>query len=94
MTTFFMLGKYSSEAMKEISMDRTEKSVSLINELGGKVQSMHALLGGYDFALIVEFPKIDIAMKASLGLNLLTGISFTTFPAVSVDDFDKVIGKK
>ena len=92
MTTFVMIGKYSSEAIRDISSNRTERAIELIKELGGKLHSMYALLGGFDVILIAEFPKLEVAMKASLGLSLLTGISFTTFPAVSIDDFDKMIG--
>ena len=92
MQTFFVIGKYSSDAIKDMSPDRTEKSIGLIKELGGEVKSMYALLGGFDFVMIVELPNNDIAMKVSLGLSVLTGISFTTYPAVGVDDFDKIIG--
>ncbi len=92
MQTFVMLGKYSAEAVKDISANRTEKAVGLIKELGGKVLSMYALLGGYDLVLITEFPSLQVAMKASLGLDILTGISFSSYPAISVADFDKMLG--
>ena len=32
-------------------------------------------------------------MKASVALSKLTGISFTTSPAVPVEDFDKMIAQ-
>jgi len=32
-------------------------------------------------------------MKASIALNKLTGISFTTSPAVTVEDFDKFVSE-
>jgi len=93
MATFFLLGNYTLDGVKGMSPDRTDKAVSLIRELNGEVRSMYALLGGYDFVLIVELPTIDAAMKTSLGLTLLTGISFKTLPAVTVDDFDRIIGE-
>jgi len=93
MNTYFLFGKYSSESIKEISADRTEKAVSLIKELGGKVMGMYALLGGYDVVIIAQFATLQDAMKASLGLAILTGISFSTYPGVEVDDFDKMIGE-
>ncbi len=92
MHTFIMIGKYSAEAIKEISADRTEKTLGLIREVGGKLHSMYAVLGGHDVVIIAEFPDNQTAMKVSLGLNMLTGIDFSTYPAVSVDDFDKLIG--
>lgn len=93
MTRCLMMGKYSPESIKDISPNRTEKAVNLIKELGGKVSSMYALLGGFDLLFIVDFPKLETAMKASLALTLLTGISFTTYPTISVEEFDKLASK-
>lgn len=90
MTSFLMFGKYSSEALKKISSKRTEKAIHLINSYGGEVISMYAMLGEYDLLLIVNFPDIQQAMKASIALNKMTAISFTTSPAVSVEEFDKL----
>ena len=36
MSIFLMFGKYSSEAMKDISSDRTEKAREVIQKNGGK----------------------------------------------------------
>ncbi len=93
MSRFFMLGKYSSEAVKGLSSERTNEAVSSIEKLGGKVDSMYALVGGYDLVLVVDFPGLEEAMKASIVLNKLTGISFSTFPAVTVEQFDKMIAE-
>ncbi|MBL7074773.1 GYD domain-containing protein [candidate division KSB1 bacterium] len=93
MSTFFMFGKYSSGAVKEMSAERTKKAVGLIEKSGGEVDSMHALLGGYDLVLIVNFPGTEEAMKASIALSQLTGVSFSTFPAITVEQFDKMIAE-
>lgn len=93
MTRCLMMGKYSPESIKDISPNRTEKAVNLIKELGGKVTSMYALLGGFDLLFIVDFPKLETAMKASLALTLLTGISFSTYPTITVEEFDKLASK-
>lgn len=87
-----MLGKYSPEAIKGISAERTKKAVSLIEKSGGKVNYMFALLGNYDLALIVDMPGVSEAMKTSIALTDLTGIAFTTSAAISVEEFDKVVG--
>jgi len=39
MATFFMFGKYSLEALKEMSPERTDKIVSLIKKCGGEVKN-------------------------------------------------------
>lgn len=92
MAIFLMLGKYSSEGIKEISRERTGKVVDLIEKSGGKVNSMYALLGEYDIVLVTDFPGISQAMQVSVNLAKMTGISFTTLPAVTIEEFDKLVG--
>jgi uncharacterized protein with GYD domain len=91
MAIFFMFGKYTPEARREISAERTQKSIEAINKLGGEVNAMHALLGPYDLLLCVSLPGIDDAIKASLKLSDLTGVSFTTSPAVTIEAFDRLV---
>ena len=91
MTTFLMFGKYSAQAIKEMSPERTQKAVGLIKQLGGEVKAMYALLGETDLLLVVNLPGVESAMKASLALGKMTGIAFTTCPAVSVEEFDKLV---
>ncbi|MFA5224908.1 MAG: GYD domain-containing protein [Candidatus Omnitrophota bacterium] len=91
MAKFFMYGKYTKEALGDISKDRTSKALEVIAKVGGKVNSMYALLGKYDIVLIADFPGVAEVMKASIALNKLTNISFTSFPAVSIEEFDKIM---
>jgi uncharacterized protein with GYD domain len=91
MATYLMFGKYTAEALKGISAGRTAKAAELINKLGGKVLSQYALLGEKDLVLIVDFPTTDGAMKASIEISKLTGIGFSTSPAVPVDAFDQMV---
>ena len=90
MATFIMLGKYSAESAKGIAPERTGKIVEQIKKVGGESKSMYVLLGEYDLLFIVDFPDIREAMRASVALNRLTGISFTTSPAITVEEFDKL----
>lgn len=93
MATFLMFGKYSAEALKQMSSKRTGEAVNLIKKFGGEVKAMYALLGEKDLVFILTFPEMEQAMKASVTLSKLTGISFTTLPAVTVEDFDKMMAK-
>lgn len=93
MPIFLMFGKYSSEAMKGISSERTEKAQALIKQHGGKVVSMYAVLGEHDLVFTLEFPNAERALAASVALRSLTGITFTTSPVVDVEEFDKLMGK-
>jgi len=93
MPIFMMFGKYSSEALKGISPERTDKAVEVIKKNGGKVISMYAVLGEHDLVLTLDFPDSEKALAASVALNKLTGITFTTSPVVEVEKFDKLIAE-
>ena len=93
MPIFMMFGKYSSEALKGISSERTDKAVEVIKKNGGKVISMYAVLGEHDLVLTLDFPDSEKALAASVALNKLTGISFTTSPVVEIEKFDKLIAE-
>ena len=93
MPIFMMFGKYSPEALKGISPERTDKAVEVIKKNGGKVISMYAVLGEHDLVLTLDFPDSEKALAASVELNKLTGITFTTSPVVEVEKFDKLIAE-
>ena len=88
MSTYFMFGKYSSESLKGVSEKRTTRVLSTIKKMGGQVKDVYALLGSSDVVLIVDFPGVKEAMKASFILSQLTSIAFTTSPAIKVEEFD------
>jgi uncharacterized protein with GYD domain len=89
-----MFGKYSSDAVGKISAKRTENAAAIVGDCGGEIKAGYALLGETDLVLIVDFPGVKEAMKASVELTKLLGISFTTAPAVTVEEFDKLIERK
>ncbi len=91
MTTFVMLGKYSSESVQGISAARTKNATDLIRGFGGEVRSIYALLGEKDLVVIVDLPGIEAAVKASVALSKATGIAFTTCPAIEVKTFDAIM---
>jgi len=94
MATFLMLGKYSSDSLRQISSKRTEKALKLVRRLGGEVRSVYALLGDYDLAVVVDLPGNEKALEVSLALGKLTGISFKTSPAVAVEEFDVLAARE
>ncbi len=90
MTTFFMFGNYTPEAIKEISINRTEQAIEIIRQQGGEVKGVYALLGEHDLLFCVNLPDVEAAMKASISLTKSTGISFKSCPAVKVEVFDRL----
>jgi len=67
------------------------RSSLLIKKFGGEVDSMYAMLGANDLLFIINFPNIEQAIKTSVAVSKLTNISFTTSPAVTVEEFDKMM---
>jgi uncharacterized protein with GYD domain len=91
MATYLMFGKYSLKSIDAISAKRTDKTIALIKQNGGELKAGYAMLGDIDLVLIVDLPDTERAMKTSVALSKLLGISFSTVPAVNVADFDKLM---
>ena len=91
MAIFIMCGKYSLDAVKKISADRTNKTMDLIKKHKGSVKGMYAMLGEKDLLFILELPSVEAAIQVSVALSKMTGIAFSTAPAVTVADFDKLM---
>ncbi len=92
MATYLMFGKYSVDSAKAISSKRTAQAMDVIKKYGGEFKTGYAMLGDIDLVLVVELPDTQRAMQTSAGLTKLLGISFTTAPAVTVEEFDKLMG--
>ena len=93
MSIFMMFGKYSTDALKKASEERTKKAVKIINKNGGKVISMYAVLGEHDLVFTLDFPDAEKALSTSVALNILTGISFVISPVVDVEQFDRLVSE-
>ncbi|MDD5723527.1 MAG: GYD domain-containing protein [Syntrophales bacterium] len=93
MPIFMMFGKYSKEALRSASPERTKKAVEIIKENGGKVVSMYAVAGEHDLVFTLDLPDIHAALAISVALGKLTDISFATSPVVDVEQFDKLLSK-
>lgn len=93
MPIFMMFGKYYQDSIKGATLQRTKKAVKIIEKNGGKIISMYAVMGEHDLVLTLEFPNAEQALSASIGLNKLTGISFTTSPVVEVEKFDSLLSR-
>jgi len=91
MAIFIMCGKYSLDAVKKISADRTTKTMDLVKKHKGTVKGMYAMLGEKDLLFILDLPSVEAAMKVSVSLSKMSGIAFTTSPAVTVAEFDKLM---
>ncbi len=91
MATYLMFGTILPETTKVISAKRTDDANALIRKYGGELKAAYALLGNVDFVVVVEFPDNERAMQASIGLTRLLGFPFRTAPAITVEQFDKLM---
>jgi uncharacterized protein with GYD domain len=92
MSTYLLFGKYNADSIKAISSERTKAAENVIHANGGSYHSGYALLGDVDLVLIVDLPDTERALQTSAELTRLLGISFSTAPAVNVEDFDRLMG--
>jgi uncharacterized protein with GYD domain len=76
-----------------MSAERTESAVEAIEQCGGQVEAMYATLGPYDLVFVISFPTVEDAMKCSVFLSRMTGIAFTSAPAVLVEQFDEMMSE-
>lgn len=90
MTSFFLFGSYTQEALDGIDAGRTKKAEEIITGYGGKLRSVYALLGEYDIVMIADLPGVPEALQISIALTRDTGIAFSSCPAVAVADFDRL----
>lgn len=89
---YLMLGKYTLEGLKGAKAARTKKVMEFIKKESGRVIGSYALIGTYDLALIVDLPSNEALVKVSTEITKLTGVGFSTSPAMSVEEFDKIVG--
>ena len=94
MTTFIITGRYSTEGIKQISVERTTKATEIAEQCGGKIVATYATMGETDLLAIMEFPDVHEAIKASVDLNRALGISFSSVPAIRIEEFDNLVGTK
>ena len=92
MATYLLFGKYSAEALKGISAKRSEDAKALFTKHGGELKAAYATLGGIDLVMVADLPDNARAMAASAALAKATGIGFTTAPAITIEEFDKLAG--
>lgn len=90
MSTYLMYGKYNPGSLSKISRERTDKALEMIKENGGQIRSSFALFGDNDLLFIISFTENKDAIKTSVELGKILDISFTTYPAITIDEFDEL----
>jgi uncharacterized protein with GYD domain len=89
MPVYVTLGKYTSEAMKNINEvpDRLQQNTRLIESKGGKLVAFYGLMGEWDILAITEFPDEKSAMSALLTIGKAGRLATHTMTAVAGEEF-------
>jgi len=90
MSTYLMYGKYNPGSLGKISRERTDEALKLIKDNGGEIKSSYALFGDHDLLFIISFTENKDAIRTSVELGKILDISFTTLPAITIDEFDEL----
>lgn len=85
MPKFLMCGSCPPEALREVGVGYKEKVEEVIGEYNGRIDAMYSTLGEYDLILFADLPDIESVMNVSMELNKLTGIAFSSSPAVELE---------
>jgi uncharacterized protein with GYD domain len=94
-STFVILCNYTEQGAKrirEISKTTAEdKWKDVIQKSGGKLVAFYALLGSYDFVVILEYPSDEIALQRLLTVAMQGDIRTTTCKAFTGVEFAKIV---
>jgi len=67
-----------------------EKIGKIIEQEGGVLEQVFAIMGPWDFFAIVKYPDTETAFRVLAKIGLLEVVQTETFPAEPVETFTKV----
>ncbi len=86
MSLYFLLGSLTHDGQRmlhgnpDLIVDRTRD----LKIPGAEILGQYAVLGRYDFVMIVEADDNDAVARVSLELGMLTGLHLETLPAIPI----------
>lgn len=89
MALFIRLTRLTPQAVKNVrNLQKIRDEARVIMERnGGKVLSLYATLGPYDFVAVFEAPDVKTAAKISALLAETGNFEAQTLPAIPIDEF-------
>ena len=86
MSLYFLLGTLSSTGRKMIHNDPEllVKCTRNIDIPGAEILGTYAVLGRYDFVMMVEADGNDAVARISLEIGVGTGLHIETLPAIAI----------
>ena len=95
MPTYISLMTLTEQGIKEINKapQRIADAAKGLEALGGKLVSIYAVMGEYDYVAIAEAPSDEVAMTFLLVLGGMGNTRTTTLRAFSKEEFAALIEK-
>jgi uncharacterized protein with GYD domain len=66
-----------------------EKIKTIVEEEGGQLETIYAMMGPWDFFAIVKYPDTEAAFRVLAKIGLLEVVKTETFPVEEVEVFVK-----
>ena len=94
MPHYVVLGNYTDKGIQAVKAapGRMAGAAERVEQLGGKIESIHFTLGMYDFVGIFEFPDDETMLRFSMGTGKEGNIRFTTLRAFPKSQAVELIG--
>ena len=95
MPTYISLINFTDQGIRSFkdSPKRAKAFTVMVEQMGGKVKSLHWTLGTYDLVTVVEAPDDEAFTAASLKVAALGNVRTTTLKAFDEKEIARIINK-
>jgi uncharacterized protein with GYD domain len=93
MPIFVALGRATDQGIKNLEgmARRHEVAVNRVEAGGAKLIASYALMGPYDYLVILECPDEKIAIRVLAREASHGNVRYQTFPAIAMEEFAKLV---
>ena len=93
MPVYVALGKCTDEGLKNLTAlaDRHQQAVKRAEGVGGKVIGSYAVMGHYDFVVILEAPDEKVALRILTREASGGNVRYETMTAIPTAEFAKAV---
>jgi len=93
MPTYLLLMNATPEGLRKISTigKRYDGFKKELKKTGGRLIGAYALVGGYDYAALVEVPAEKDVLKLSLGIGRQGASQVQSYRAIPMDEFGELV---
>ena len=86
MSLYFLLGSLTTEGRAKVHRNRdlVVEATRRVSIAGAKILGQYAVLGRYDYLMMIEADDNDAVARLSLEVGVLTGMHMETLPAIAI----------